>query len=288
MPGPRLLLMPQSATQSCPVQAPARRLLPGSRGKWGIGDDPALSRARVPAWVQLAQAAGQARRASGAGPLLFSANRTFRTEQHGFPPRGTGAPRQIRHGGREPNRHLRVWIVSNKAGVMNKDFWTSLAPPLARLPDRRAGYQEAATRAAEPMTGARLSHLSSTHLADQARLVAARQGRGFADPGPAPPLRLPEHAFGQFGTSVSGAADTLLPGLLEAEARVVADYGHVIATVPAEDAALRALLVTQRATVQSRTDMLRGLLARSETAIDFTPTFPRAAGARADLPELHP
>lgn len=171
---------------------------------------------------------------------------------------------------------------------MNKDFWTSLALLLSRLSDLQAGYREAAARAAEPMTVALLSHLSSTHLANQARLVAARQGRGLADPGPVPALRLPEHAFGQFGTLVSGAADTLLPGLLEAEARVVADYGHVIAAVPAEDAPLRALLATQRAAVQSRIDMLRGLLPRTETAIDFTPPFPRAAGARADLLELHP
>ncbi len=171
---------------------------------------------------------------------------------------------------------------------MNKDFWTSLALLLSRLSDLQAGYREAATRSAEPMMVALLSHLSSTHLADQARLVAARQGRGFADPGPAPALRLSERAFGQSGTPVSGAAEALLPGLLQAEARIVTDYGHVIAAVPAVDAPLRALLITQRAAVQSRIDMLRGLLPRTETAIDFTPQFPRAAGARTDLLELHP
>jgi hypothetical protein len=99
---------------------------------------------------------------------------------------------------------------------------------------------------------------------------------------------LSERAFGQSGTLVSGAAETLLPGLLKAEARIVADYGHVIAAVPAEDAPLRALLVTQRAAVQSRIDMLRGLLPCTETPIDVTPQFPQAAGVRTDLLELHP
>jgi hypothetical protein len=171
---------------------------------------------------------------------------------------------------------------------MNKDFWTSLAQLLSRLSDLQLGYREAATRAAEPMMVALLSHLSSTHLADQARLVEARQGRGIADPGPAPALRLPERALGQPGTTVSGAAETLLPGVLEAEARIAADYGRVLAAVPAEDAPLRALLASQRTALQSRIDMLRGLLPRAETANDVTPQFPRVAGARADQLELHP
>jgi hypothetical protein len=196
--------------------------------------------------------------------------------------------RKVFGSGGEPDRLRGVLPVSNKAGVMNKDFWTSLALLLSRLSDLQAGYREAASRAAEPMMVALLSHLSSTHLADQARLVAARQGRGLADPGPAPALCLSERAIGQFGTQVFGAAETLLPGLLEAEARIVADYGHVIAAVPSEDSPLRALLLTQRAAVQSRIDMLRGLLPRTETAIDVTPQFPRATGARADLLEIHP
>jgi hypothetical protein len=171
---------------------------------------------------------------------------------------------------------------------MNTDFWTSLALLLSRLSDLQAGYREAATRAAEPMMVALLSHLSSTHLADQARLIEARQGRGIADSGPRPILRLSGRVFDHPGTLVAGTDETVLSGLLEAEARIVADYGHVIATVPAQDAPLRALLVTQRAAVQSRIDMLRGLLPRTQAAINFTPEFRPPAGARAEVLDHHP
>ena len=89
-------------------------------------------------------------------------------------------------------------------------------------------------------------------------------------------------------TLVAGTDETVLPGLLDCEARIVADYGHVIAIVPAEDAPLRALLLTQRAAVQSRIDMLRGLLPRTPAAINFTPEFRPPAGARAEVLDHHP
>lgn len=166
---------------------------------------------------------------------------------------------------------------------MNKDCCTSLAILLARLTDLQTGYREAANRAADPMMVALLSHLFSTHLADQARLVEAQQGRGLALPDPGQVRRLSGRAFGHIGALVARTDETVLPGLLDAEARIVVEYGHVIATVRAEDAPLRALLVTQRTAVKSRIDMLRGLLPRTEAALSYKPLFRRAAGARADL-----
>ena len=165
---------------------------------------------------------------------------------------------------------------------MNKDCCTSLALLLARLSDLQAGYREAANRAADPMMVALLSHLFSTHLANHARLAEARKGWGFAEAGPGQVQGLSGRAFGHIGRLVAGADETVLPGLMEAEARMVVEYGHVIATVPAQDAPLRALLVTQRATLQSRIDMLRGLLPRAEAALEYNPQLRRAAGAWAN------
>jgi len=165
---------------------------------------------------------------------------------------------------------------------MNKDCCTSLAILLARLSDLQAAYREAANRAADPMMVALLSHLFSTHLANQARLVEARNGWGIAESSPGSVLSLTGRAFGHIGRLVAGADETVLPGLMEAEARMVAEYGYVISAVSAQDAPLRALLVTQRATLQSRIDMLRGLLPRAEATIAYKPQFRRAAGAWAN------
>jgi len=166
---------------------------------------------------------------------------------------------------------------------MNTDCCTSLAILLDRLSDLQAGYREATNRAVDPMMVALLSHLFSTHLVNQARLVEAQQGRGLAGSGPGQLFGLSGRAFGHLGRLVAGADESVLPGLLEAETRMVAEYGHVIATVPAQDVPLRALLVTQRATLQSRIDMLRGLLPRVEGAVEYTPQLRHPAGARADL-----
>lgn len=166
---------------------------------------------------------------------------------------------------------------------MNKDCCTSLAILLAKLSDLQAAYREATNRAADPMMVALLSHLFSTHLANLARLVEARQGWGLAGSGPGQVHDVSGRAFGHIGRLVARADETVLPGLLEAEARLVAEYGHVIATVPAQDVPLRALLATQRAALQSRIDMLRGLLPRAEAAVEYTPQFRHPAGTWADL-----
>ena len=165
---------------------------------------------------------------------------------------------------------------------MNKDCCTSLAILLARLSDLQAAYREAANRAADPMMVALLSHLFTTHLANRARLVEARAGWGIAESGPGQVLSLTGRAFGHIGRLVAGADETVLPGLIEAEARMVAEYGQVIAAVPARKAPLRALLVTQRATLQSRIDMLRSLLPRAGAAPEYTPQVRRTAGAWAN------
>jgi hypothetical protein len=167
---------------------------------------------------------------------------------------------------------------------MTKNCCAALATLLARLSDLQAGYREAAGRVSDPMMVALLSHLFTTHLAHLATLIEARQGRGID--GPVADCAVPY--WGPADLLATEADETGLFGLLDAEARMVAEYGRVLATVSTEDEPLRALLLTQRGAVQSRLDVLRGLLPRPEPALYFNPLVRRSPGLRADLQEPSP
>lgn len=167
--------------------------------------------------------------------------------------------------------------------MKNKDCCAALAILVSRLSDLAQGYSGAADRAADPMMVALLSHLFSTHLAHRARLVEARQGRGAAGIVADPAGQSEGRCFGHIDALGSWADVSMLPVVLEAESRIVTEYGHVLAIVSQQDGPLRALLLVQRAAVQSRIDMLRGLLPHTLSTHDFKPQFRRVAGSRADL-----
>ena len=167
---------------------------------------------------------------------------------------------------------------------MTKDCCAALATLLARLSDLQADYREAAGRVSDPMMVALLSHLFTTHLLHLATLTEARQGRGIGGPAADCGVRSRRPA----GLLATEADETGLSGLLDAETRMVAEYGRVLATVSTEDEPLRALLLTQRGALQSRLDVLRGLLPRPEPAPYLNPLVRRIAGLRADLQEPSP